>query len=54
MLPEPAGSFLEIKSRTWSRRDAERKASLIGELLIELGLASEAIVREEYLEILHA
>jgi 5-methylthioadenosine/S-adenosylhomocysteine deaminase len=51
--PEPAGSFLEIKSRTWSSRDAERKAGLIGELLIELGLASEAVVREEYLEILH-
>ena len=53
MLPEPAGSFLEIKSRTWSSRDAERKASLIGELLIELGLASEFVMREEYFEFLH-
>ena len=25
--------FLEIKSRTWSRADAEKKADLIGEIL---------------------
>lgn len=31
--PEKESHFLEIKSRTWSARDAERKAQLIGELL---------------------
>jgi len=52
MVPEPAGNFLEIKSRTWSSRDAERKATLIGELLIELGLESAFVMREEYVEFL--
>jgi 5-methylthioadenosine/S-adenosylhomocysteine deaminase len=52
MLPEPAGNFLEVKSRTWSSRDAERKAGLIGELLVELGLESEFVMREEYFEFL--
>lgn len=31
--PEIPGQFLEVKSRTWSRSDAERKAALITELL---------------------
>jgi 5-methylthioadenosine/S-adenosylhomocysteine deaminase len=31
--PELPGFFLELKSRTWSAQDAERKAELIGELL---------------------
>ena len=50
--PELQGSFLEIKSRTWSSRDAECKAELIGELLIELGLGSLQVTREEYLDLL--
>jgi 5-methylthioadenosine/S-adenosylhomocysteine deaminase len=52
--PELAGSFVEIKSRTWSSRDAERKAELIGELLVELGLGSVPVTREEYLDLLKA
>jgi len=52
--PKLAGSFLEIKSRTWSSRDAEHKAGLIGELLIELGLGSIPVTREEYLDLLKA
>jgi 5-methylthioadenosine/S-adenosylhomocysteine deaminase len=46
--PAQAGAFMEIKSRTWSSRDAERKAGLIGELLVSLNLEAEQIVREEY------
>ncbi|MDQ5851588.1 MAG: amidohydrolase family protein [Chloroflexota bacterium] len=49
--PEP-GPYLEIKSRTWSQRDAERKAELIGELLARLGVGSEQLVRLEYIEML--
>jgi len=45
------GQYLEIKSRTWSSRDAERKAGLIGELLATLGLESGQIVRAEYSEL---
>ncbi|MFZ5919097.1 MAG: amidohydrolase family protein [Chloroflexota bacterium] len=46
--PMREGSFLEIKSRTWSRRDAERKAECIGELLALLGVSSDDIVGREY------
>ena len=49
-LTKPAqdGSFLEIKSRTWSKRDAERKAERIGALLDLMGVSSEDVVRREY------
>jgi 5-methylthioadenosine/S-adenosylhomocysteine deaminase len=36
--PPIQGLFLEIKSRTWSRSDAERKAKLITELLTLFGV----------------
>lgn len=36
--PEIGGHYLEIKSRTWSRKDAERKAALITELLRLFGV----------------
>lgn len=43
--------YLEIKSRTWSRSDAERKASLIGELLQLLGADPTRAERQDYVEI---
>lgn len=46
--PALEGYFLEIKSRTWSRTDAERKANLIAELLEHFQVAPEQILREEY------
>ncbi len=46
----PLGTFLEIKSRTWSLRDAERKAALIQDLLRELGLDAAQAVSREYPE----
>jgi len=51
--PELAGGFLEIKSRTWSSRDAESKAELIGELLADLGLEALQVMRDEYLDFLN-
>jgi 5-methylthioadenosine/S-adenosylhomocysteine deaminase len=42
------GCFLEIKSRTWSRRDAELKAEKISELLRELGVEDAEAVPQEY------
>ena len=51
LKPENGGSFLEIKSRTWSRQDAERKAALIGELLRVLGVSDEALVKAEYVDL---
>src|SRR6266545_4015455 len=42
------GPYLEIKSRTWSRKDADAKAALIGELLGLLGVEERALMKEEY------
>lgn len=49
--PPIDGFFLEIKSRTWSRRDAEHKAEQISSLLDELGVPAEETVSDEYPEI---
>jgi 5-methylthioadenosine/S-adenosylhomocysteine deaminase len=46
--PTQGGPFLEIKSRTWSKRDAERKAERIGALLRLLGITPKDLVRREY------
>lgn len=45
------GTYLEIKSRTWSARDAEHKAVLIGELLELFGTEKENQVLKEYLHL---
>lgn len=45
------GYFLEIKARTWSRADAERKAELIESLLAEFGLDAAAAAQHEYIEL---
>ena len=45
------GYYLEIKSRTWSRKDAERKAQLATELLSVLGASSGETVTEDYIDI---
>ena len=48
-IERPAlGTFVEIKSRTWSLRDAERKAHMITALLHDLGLDPAQAVRVEY------
>ncbi|MEA3308584.1 MAG: amidohydrolase [Chloroflexota bacterium] len=44
--------FFEIKSRTWSRQDAEHKAMLIGELLTLLAIPTEMVVKEGYSELI--
>lgn len=49
--PDLPGYFLEIKSRTWSRRDAERKADLISELLQLFGIEPEEVQRSDYAEL---
>ncbi|HLE92025.1 MAG TPA: amidohydrolase family protein [Anaerolineales bacterium] len=48
------GYFLEIKSRTWSRRDADHKAQLVSELLSLLGASSGEPVTEDYIDIVRA
>lgn len=44
------GPFLEIKSRTWSSRDATTRAALIGELLARIGISDDELVKQEYVE----
>jgi 5-methylthioadenosine/S-adenosylhomocysteine deaminase len=42
------GHFLEVKSRTWSRKDAEKKARLVAELVAFLG--GGEMVTQDYIE----
>lgn len=51
LKPDLPGYYLEVKSRTWSRSDAERKAVLIGELLELFGLNLAMAERQEYADI---
>jgi len=44
--------FLEIKSRTWSRRDAQEKADEISRLLQALGAGDAETVRMEYPDVI--
>jgi 5-methylthioadenosine/S-adenosylhomocysteine deaminase len=51
MIEPQLGYFLEIKSRTWSRKDAELKAQLTTELLALLSASSGEAVTEDYIDI---
>ena len=48
----PMGTFLEVKSTTWSRKDADHKAELVNELLGLLGAGNAETVTQDYIEIL--
>jgi 5-methylthioadenosine/S-adenosylhomocysteine deaminase len=43
--------FLEVKSRTWSRRDAQDKAVIIVELLTLLGARADETIEEGYVDL---
>jgi 5-methylthioadenosine/S-adenosylhomocysteine deaminase len=45
------GHFLEVKSRTWSRKDAEHKALVARELIRTLGISDKTSLSEDYIEI---
>ncbi|HLB48083.1 MAG TPA: amidohydrolase family protein [Anaerolineales bacterium] len=49
--PEAPDYFVEIKSRTWSKRDAEDKAKLMVDLLALFGAKPDQSVGERYVEI---
>jgi 5-methylthioadenosine/S-adenosylhomocysteine deaminase len=49
--PPSDGYFLEVKSRTWSRRDAQDKAAIIAELLERLGARTDQTIAEDYVEL---
>jgi 5-methylthioadenosine/S-adenosylhomocysteine deaminase len=46
------GMYVEVKSRTWSRKDAEQKSRLVAELLQFLGASSQGIQSQDYIEML--
>jgi 5-methylthioadenosine/S-adenosylhomocysteine deaminase len=51
-MDNPAlGHFLEVKSRTWSRKDAEHKALVARELIRNLGVANATPLTQDYIEI---
>ncbi|MEW5958599.1 MAG: amidohydrolase family protein [Chloroflexota bacterium] len=49
--PVLPGAFLEIKSRTWSAQDAERKAEIIGDLLKRFNITEKDLLKEEYIDL---
>lgn len=51
LIKPELGLYLEIKSRTWSRKDAEQKAALVEELIALLGATSKDSVTVDYTEI---
>jgi 5-methylthioadenosine/S-adenosylhomocysteine deaminase len=46
------GKYIEVKSRTWSRKDADQKSHLVTELLDYLGISSKDIQSQDYFEML--
>ncbi len=48
--PPYEGAFLEIKSRTWSKKDAEHKALLIGELLGVFRVDRASLLKQDYVD----
>jgi 5-methylthioadenosine/S-adenosylhomocysteine deaminase len=51
VLNPDLGYFLEVKSRTWSRGDADHKARLAVELIKFLGASPEGSAAQDYVEI---
>jgi 5-methylthioadenosine/S-adenosylhomocysteine deaminase len=53
-MDNPAlGHFVEVKSRTWSRKDAEHKALVAWELIRSLGITNNVSVSQDYIEIVN-
>lgn len=50
LLTGPAAYFLEVKSTTWSRQDANNKIKLAGELIESFGLQDAKIENMDYSE----
>lgn len=54
VLNPDLGHFLEIKSRTWSRRDAEHKSRMVAELMRVLGGEPAETVTQDYIELVNS
>jgi 5-methylthioadenosine/S-adenosylhomocysteine deaminase len=53
ITPKPAGDgwFVEVKSRTWSRRDARDKAAVITDLLALFGTSPDDTISDGYADL---
>ena len=51
LQPATEGYFIEVKSRTWSRRDARDKAAVIAELLALLGASPDDTISDGYVDL---
>jgi 5-methylthioadenosine/S-adenosylhomocysteine deaminase len=51
LIKPDLGHFLEVKSRTWSLKDAELKSQKIAEIIDYLGASSEKAEIRDYAEI---
>ena len=51
LKPATEGFFVEVKSRTWSRRDAQDKAAVIDALLERLGTRPDDAIEADYVEL---
>ena len=51
ITPASGDYFIEVKSRTWSRRDAEDKASVIDELLALFGTSPDDTITDGYVDL---
>jgi len=49
--PASDGFFVEVKSRTWSRRDAQDKAAVVAQLLERLGARPDDAIEADYVEL---
>ena len=49
--PATDGCFVEVKSRTWSRRDAQDKAAIVTDLLERCGARPDDTIEEGYVEL---
>jgi 5-methylthioadenosine/S-adenosylhomocysteine deaminase len=47
------GYYMEVKSRTWSLKDAERKSELAAQLIALLGASIDEAVASDYIELIH-
>jgi 5-methylthioadenosine/S-adenosylhomocysteine deaminase len=51
LTPAHAGYFIEVKSRTWSRRDARDKAAVIADLLALFGASPDDTLSDGYADL---
>jgi 5-methylthioadenosine/S-adenosylhomocysteine deaminase len=49
--PPADGFFVEVKARTWSRRDARDKAAVIAEFLALLGARPDDTISDGYVDL---